>query len=203
MLMVNKVHLALLALICGTLAGHTPGAAVELPGGKAAYVIRGQDIRDVFGEFGRNNRIEVELTAGVQGRITFDEGELLPQQFLDKLTAAFDLDWFSDGRRLYISATHERTSRALPLAGVSLATLRQTLRDAGALSPRTGLRAGKGGLVEVSGPPRFREMTSQALLALQEGRDPFAAMLAVRPTSAAIFVFRGNQLSVVRPGRSE
>ncbi|WP_342724025.1 hypothetical protein AAFG07_33805 [Bradyrhizobium sp. B097] len=113
----------------------TLGAPLTLPSTPYSYTVLDQDLATALQEFGHNRNIRVNVSTEVKGRIRGRLPELPPGEFLDRLINLYDLQWYHDGRVLYISDAHEAQSRLLILNPISFdAFKRHSMHSASQMS---------------------------------------------------------------------
>ncbi|MGY3387871.1 type II secretory pathway component GspD/PulD (secretin) [Bradyrhizobium sp. USDA 3311] len=182
------------------------GASLSLPSTPYSYTVLDQDLSAALQEFGNNLNIRVNVSAEVRGRIRGRMPDLPPREFLDRLTALYNLQWYYDGLVLYVSAAHEAQSRLIVLNPISFDAFKTALDALNISDERFIVKPAPGeGLVLASGPPRFVALVDQTLKGLvaeaQARRDPVAAERPQR--ESVLMLFRGSSSTVVRDGRPE
>ncbi|WP_245471957.1 secretin N-terminal domain-containing protein [Bradyrhizobium nanningense] len=179
-------------------------ASLSLPSAPYSYTVLDQDLSAALQEFGNNLNIRVNVSADVRGRIRGRMPDLPPREFLDRLTALYNLQWYYDGLVLYISAAHEAQSRLIVLNPISFDVLKSALDALNISDERYIVKPAPGeGLILASGPPRFVALVDQTLKGLvaeaQARRGPVAAE---RPQhESVLMLFRGSSSTVFRDGR--
>ncbi|MBB4189002.1 type III secretion protein C [Sinorhizobium terangae] len=179
----------------------TLGAPLPLPSTPYRYTVLDQELSDALQEFGDNLNIRVNVSAEVKGRIRGRMPDLPAGEFLDRLTALYDLQWYYDGLVLYVSAAKEAQTRMLALPTRRFDAFEATL-DALNISDERYLVKPANGIVMVSGPPRFValvEQTFDGVVAEAEAK-PHATKM---PPESVLQLFRGSSAMIVRNGRPE
>lgn len=163
------------------------------PSARSASTAIGAALR----EFARHHSLTLNLSGEVKGRI---RGRLPPGdalEFLDRLATLHGFEWYFDGSVLHVTAASERQSRTITFRGQSEDALK-TLASLGVTDERWRVTVGsdqRTGIV--SGPPRFVAQVmdvlgSQVLVAPAQPAAPRKTNLVV--------IYRGSQVSTVRPG---
>ncbi|UFW92086.1 nodulation protein NolW (plasmid) [Bradyrhizobium barranii] len=182
------------------------GASLSLPPTPYSYTVLDQDLSAALQEFGNNLNIRVNVSTEVRGRIRGRMPDLPPREFLDRLTALYNLQWYYDGLVLYISAAHEAQSRLIVLNPISFDAFKTALDALNISDERYIAKPAPGeGLVLASGPPRFVALMDQTLNGLvaeaQARRNHLAAEKPQR--ESVLMLFRGSSSVVTRDGRPE
>jgi type III secretion protein C len=176
-----------------------PGVAarLELPNVPYDYVVLDQDVAAALREFARHHALTLNLSPEVKGRI---RGRLPPgnaREFLDRLGTLHGFEWYFDGSVLHVTAVSERTSRTVAFRGRPEEALRN-LESLGITDERWRVQVGSDGRTGmVSGPPRFIAKVTEALGSQVEAAAPQPA--APRKPNLVV-IYRGSQVSTVRPG---
>ncbi|MFK4535311.1 type II secretory pathway component GspD/PulD (secretin) [Bradyrhizobium ottawaense] len=183
----------------------TSAASLSLPPAPYSYTVLDQDLAAALQEFGNNLNIRVNVSADVRGRIRGRMPDLPPREFLDRLTALYNLQWYYDGLVLYISAAQEAQSRLIVLNPISFDALKAALDALNISDERYIVKPAPGeGLILASGPPRFVALVDQTLKGLvaeaQARRSPAAER---SQHESVLMLFRGSSSTVFRDGRPE
>ncbi|WP_407185407.1 nodulation protein NolW [Bradyrhizobium centrosematis] len=202
---ISKTILCLGVFACIRITG-SAAASLSLPSTPYTYTVLDQDLSAALQEFGNNLNIRINVSAEVRGRIRGRMPELPPQEFLDRLTALYNLQWYYDGLVLYISAAHEAQSRLIVLSPISFDTFKSALDTLNISDQRYIMKPAPGeGLILASGPPRFVALVDQTLKGLvaeaQARRGPVVAEKPQR--ESVLMLFRGSSSTVFRDGRPE
>ncbi|RXH38022.1 nodulation protein NolW [Bradyrhizobium nanningense] len=181
-------------------------APLSLPSTPYRYTVLDQDLSAALQEFGNNLNIRVNVSTEVRGRIRGGMPDLPPREFLDRLTALYNLQWYYDGLVLYISAAHEAQSQLIVLSPISFDAFKSALDALNISDQRYIMKPAPGeGLILASGPPRFVALVDQTLKGLvaeaQARRGPVAADRPQR--ESVLMLFRGSSSTVFRDGRPE
>ncbi|SMX56473.1 RhcC1 protein [Bradyrhizobium sp. ORS 285] len=182
------------------------GASLSLPSGPYSYTVLDQDLSATLQEFGNNLNVRISVSAEVKGRVRGRLPDLPPQDFLDRLTALYNLHWYYDGLVLYVSAAHETQSRLLALGPIGFDALKSALDALNISDQRYIVKPAPGdGLVLASGPPRFVALVDQTLKGLvaaaQVRRSPVSAERI--QGESVLMLFRGSSSTVLRDGQLE
>ncbi|OPY96033.1 nodulation protein NolW [Bradyrhizobium sacchari] len=180
-------------------------ASLSLPSAPYSYTVLDQDLSAALQEFGNNLNIRVNVSADVRGRIRGRMPDLPPREFLDRLTALYNLQWYYDGLVLYISAAHEAQSRLIVLNPISFDALKSALDALNISDERYIVKPAPGeGLILASGPPRFVALVDQTLKGLMAEAQARRSPVAVeRSHESILMLFRGSSSTVFRNGRPE
>ena len=141
------------------------------------------------------------------GAVSGQFGPSPPRQFLDEITQKNGLIWAYDGTTIYVYRSDEIKSEILPVRGVPLQEIVDTLRELGIWSSQYPIRVlGERRLLYVTGPPRYIEVVSQFATQIQQQAAKQASVeivMEVYPLQYAwaddqTFTLAGNQ--VIVPG---
>lgn len=202
---------AALAALSLPLAPKRPeAAALKLPATPYRYTVIDQDLPAALQELGSNLAIKVNVSPEVKGRIQGRMPEGSAQEFLDRLAANYNLEWYYDGSVLYITSARESRTQLLVLSPIPFDRLKAALDALEIGDARFPIRPAPGkAVVMVSGPPRYVTLVEQTLAGLvaEEQARPKpaaeAAKAAPPPKVTTLTVFRGGQMTVFRDGRPE
>ena len=188
----------LLAIGC---AGNPAAAAkLELPRVPYNYVVLDQEVGAALREFARHHGLALNLSPDVKGRI---KGRLPPgdaREFLDRLATINGLECYFDGSVLHVTAASERQVRMVTFLGRPDDAL-STLASLGVTDEKWRVSVGADGRTGiVSGPPRF---VSQAIDVLGAQVRVAAPSPDAPSRSKLVVIYRGGQVSTVRPGHVE
>lgn len=136
--------------------GGVDGGPSAWAGNGYPYLIVDQSLRDVLQEFGRNVRVDIQVSDRLKGRVNRFQHDDTAQAFLDELASLHGFDWFFDGRRLHVSSRDEAFDKAWSVKPAVEKELRVALERAGADDPRYPVSFdGDRGMARLSGPPAF------------------------------------------------
>ena len=79
------------------------------------YSVVSENVQDVLRNFGYNAEVRVMVAPGVTGVVQGRSGDGTARQFLDDVTKANDLDWYSDGTVVYVSSSSDEQTAIVPL----------------------------------------------------------------------------------------
>jgi len=128
------------------------------------YTVVDQDVHEAVSELGRNLKIGVDVSEGVEGRIRGPWSSSTVEDFMDRIAGQLDIEWFFDGHRLHVSSTSESVRRLLPLGGVQPETWQASLEKMGISSDRFPITIDPGqDMALVSGPPKYVALIAQSL----------------------------------------
>lgn len=201
---------AWLALSMPLAPGPAEAAALKLPTTPYRYTVIDQDLPAALQELGSNLAIKVNVSPEVKGRIQGRMPEGTAQEFLDRLAANYNLEWYYDGSVLYLTSARESRTQLLVLSPIPFDRLKGALDALEISDARFPLRPAPGrAVVMVSGPPRYVTLVEQTLAGLvaeeQARPKPLAeaAKAPPPPKVTTLTVFRGGQMTVFRDGRPE
>ena len=128
------------------------------------YTIIDQDVRHAAAELGRNLGVGVDLSDEVEGRLRGPWTSATVGDFLDRVAADLDAEWFFDGRRFQVSSASETVSRVLPLGGIEAEAWQSSLEKLGLRNERFPITIDPDQNVAlVSGPPKYVSLIIEAL----------------------------------------
>ncbi|MGF3025701.1 secretin N-terminal domain-containing protein [Methylobacterium aquaticum] len=204
---------ALAALSMPLAAGRIEAASLKLPTTPYRYTVIDQDLPAALQELGSNLAVKVNVSPEVKGRIQGRMPEGTAQEFLDRLAATYNLEWYFDGSVLSITSARENRTQLLVLSPIPFDRLKGALDALEISDPRFPMRPAPGkGVVMVSGPPRYVALVEQTLAGLvaeEQARPKPAAEAAKAPLPSpppkvtTLTVYRGGQMTVFRDGRPE
>lgn len=164
-----------------------------------------ENIRAVLEDFAGNYSLPIVLSSAVSGSLQGKIGPVTPVQFLDYLGNVHGLMWYFDGHTLFVYNGGESIQRILNLNHLATSELKQTLQQIGIWDERFYWKEqANEGLVFVSGPPRYVELTNETAMILdnKEGERRMSD-LVVRTFELKYawavdksFNFRGQELTV-------
>ena len=201
---------AVLAALSLPLAVERPeAAALKMPTTPYRYTVIDQDLPAALQELGSNLAIKVNVSPEVKGRIQGRMPEGTAQEFLERVAANYNLEWYYDGSVLYVTSARENRTQLLVLSPIGFDRLKSALDALQISDARFPIRPAPGnGVVMVSGPPRYVALVEQTLAGLvaeeQARPKPSAeAPKVTAPKVTTLTVFRGGQMTVFRDGRPE
>lgn len=198
-----------LAVLSGPLSpSRSEAATLKMPSTPYSYTVIDQDLGAALQEFGSNLKVKVNLSPEVKGRIQGRLPEGTAQDFLDRLAANYNLEWYYDGSVLYVTSARENRTQLLVLSPITYDRLKAALDALDIADARFPIRPAPGkGVVMVSGPPRYVALVEQTLAGLvaeEQARPKTAAEAKIQPPKVTtLTVFRGGQMTVFRDGRPE
>lgn len=166
--MFRRPLLFALALACVPVTGFAADA-VWL-GERYNIVVRDQDVRDVFRQFGSLVGVPVVISEQVDARATARFENATGEQIMEAIATEYGLDWRFDGRRIEVSSNSEQVSRILDMGGVLRSDLIGALDELGSYEPRFPISAVDGELGFIVGPPRYVAIVEVVLAELVEKR---------------------------------
>jgi type III secretion protein C len=136
--------------------GRAEGGRSAWAGDGYPYLVVDQSLRDVLQEFGRNVRVDIQVSDRLKGRVNRFQHNDTAQAFLDELASLHGFDWFFDGRRLHVSSGDEAFDRTWSVKPTVEKELRAALERAGADDLRYPVSFDPDrGMARLSGPPAF------------------------------------------------
>ncbi|HVJ68599.1 MAG TPA: type III secretion system outer membrane ring subunit SctC, partial [Caulifigura sp.] len=175
--------------------------------GQLSHVAKSEPIGDLLREFASDQAIPIVISDKVTGTISGQFGPAPPRQFLDEITQRNGLIWAYDGTTIYVYRSDEIKSEILPVRGVPLQEIVDTLRQLGIWSSQYPIRIlGERRLMYVTGPPRYIQVVSELATKIQQQAAKQASVeivMEVFPLQYAwaddqSFTMGGNQ--VIVPG---
>ncbi|MDE1461004.1 type III secretion system outer membrane ring subunit SctC [Spartinivicinus poritis] len=173
-----------------------------------SYVARGQSLGEILTSFASSYSIPVVISEAVDDTVNGELKQDTPIAFLDYLAKVYNLTWYFDGHILYIYKTNETKSKLIKLTSFLDANqLKRYLDKLGIWDRRFNWRViPSKDLVYVAGPPRYVELVSETVAALEKkivNQQQDQMVVEVFPLKYAWAVdreysFRGKQ--VVMPG---
>ncbi|WP_273912840.1 type III secretion system outer membrane ring subunit SctC [Pseudomonas fontis] len=130
---------------------------------------RGESLRDVLVNFSANYQSAVVVSDKIDDQVNSSFDLKDPQSFLTLISALYSLVWYYDGAVLYVFKSTEMQTRLIRLGQVKESQVRQALQAGGNWEVNFPWRPDPGGqLVYVSAPPRYLDMVSQTVQALEQ-----------------------------------
>ncbi len=175
--------------------------------GELSHVANSELIGDLLREFANDQSLPIVISEKVQGTVSGQFGPAPPRQFLDEVTSKNGLIWAWDGSTIYVYRSDEIRSEILPIRGVPLQEVIDTLRELGVWSSQFPIRVlGERRLLYVTGPPRYIDVVNQLATKIQQQAARQASVevvMEVFPLQYAwaddqTFTLAGNQ--VIVPG---
>ncbi|MCX4024662.1 type III secretion system outer membrane ring subunit SctC [Endozoicomonas sp. SM1973] len=173
-----------------------------------SYVARGQSLGEILTSFASSYSIPVVISEAVDDTVNGELKQDTPIAFLDYLAKVYNLTWYFDGHILYIYKTNETKSKLIKLTSfLDASQLKRYLDKLGIWDRRFNWRViPSKDLVYVAGPPRYVELVSETVAALEKkivNQQQDQMVVEVFPLKYAWAVdreysFRGKQ--VVMPG---
>ena len=155
------------------------------------YSVVSENVQDVLRNFGYNAEVRVMVAPGVTGVVQGRSGDGTARQFLDDVTKANDLDWYSDGTVVYVSSSSDEQTAIVPLNGFSFDVMKKELEEQKLFDVKFRMSKQIGGdAAIVSGPPSFVAVMKEAI----EARVGNAKAPA-RDVSRELVILRGSQSS--------
>ncbi|WP_295540823.1 DUF4124 domain-containing protein [uncultured Thiohalocapsa sp.] len=161
----------LLCVVSGT-------AAAEPPWRPEPYAVHCDDeaLHALLRGFAASQGLPLDIAAAVpQHRISGTFPPRAPRQFLETLTALFDLGWFYDGSRLHVFPLTDVAGEIVALNRVPSGRLEQALAAIGVGGHIRWRSLGGDGTVYLSGPALFRTLAKRTIDTLN---DELAAVAA-------------------------
>lgn len=158
------------------------------------YSVTSESVHDALVNFGYNSDVRIMVSPHVSGTIQGRRGTGTAGQFLDEITKANDLDWYSDDTVIYVSPSSEEQTLILPLNGFPFDVLKKELEQQKLFDAKYRLSKQVGSDATIlSGPPSFVAVMKQAIESrVGNGRSP--------PVGASqdLVVLRGSQSSSMK-----
>ncbi|PTY07838.1 EscC/YscC/HrcC family type III secretion system outer membrane ring protein [Opitutaceae bacterium EW11] len=189
-----------LAFLASAVAGFA--AQNEIPWRHDSVSLRAdrQPAGQLLKSFAADQGIPLQLTDRATSSVSGEFQGLRPRAFLDALCEASELVWFWDGSRLHVDAASELQTRVVNVEAISptqaVSAFQALGFDSGPAGRGISLR-GTGGVITLSGGPRFLEIAEPLLrtLDLQE-KDRRAAADAKAAQDEEAARARDNRVEV-------
>ena len=143
--------------------------AESLPWPDATYsqYANQQPIERTLREFAKSFNLTVQVGPGVEGVVNGRFTNRTPTEFIDHLSGAYGLSWFTHAGVLYVARISDTTTRSLPVPGGATTSVHRALQELGVLDARFGWgELAEQDLVFVSGPPAYVDMIQRILASL-------------------------------------
>ncbi|MBO1322586.1 type III secretion system outer membrane ring subunit SctC [Acanthopleuribacter pedis] len=175
-------HLLLLPSLL-TLISFFPLHAAEIPWKPEKYSlqVREEALNTVLQNFCADQGIYTIISEQITGTVSGQFTQLDPADFLNRLTAAYNLIWYYDGTVLYIYHSSEMASEMLTMQFAKIDRYMMALDAVQILDQRFPIRALESeGLVYVTGPPRYVELAVQTAVGMDANAARMTALEASR-----------------------
>lgn len=137
------------------------------------YTVIDQDVQDALTELGRNLEVGVDISDEVEGRLVGPWSSSTVDDFLARTADELDIEWFFEGRRLFVSSRSESIRQLLPLNGVQPEAWKASLDKLGISNDRFPVTIDPAqDMALVSGPPKFVALVAQSLPAAKAASAP-------------------------------
>ncbi|MCQ8239621.1 hypothetical protein [Rhizosaccharibacter radicis] len=158
------------------------------------YSVVSENVHDALTNFGYNLGVRVMVSPHVAGVVQGRRADGSARQFLDDVTRANDLDWYSDGTVIYVSPSSEEQTAVVPLNGFSFDVMKKELEQQKLFDDRFRMTKQIGdGAAILSGPPSFVAVMKQAIEArVGNGIE------SIPGASQDLVVLRGSQSSSMK-----
>ncbi len=174
------------AIAAYAIASHVVGTPaygydVKWPVGSYQYLVIDQDVRDVLQEYGHNLGIPVKVSGEIkEQRVVGPLPAENAQAFLKTLCGTYGLLWYYDGTTLHFSSESELKNELINLGRFLRSDMVvNRLERIGAADARYSIRGtADAHVLSVSGPPAFRSMVRQEVIALAKAAE--GGVLVVR-----------------------
>ncbi len=158
------------------------------------YSVVSENVSDVLKNFGYNADVRVMVAPGVKGIVQGRSGDGTARQFLDDITRANDLDWYSDGTVVYVSPSSDEQTAIVPLNGFPFDVMKKELDEQKLFDVKFRMSKQIGGdAAIVSGPPSFVAVMKEAIEARVGNMTAPAGSVA-----RELVILRGSQSSSIR-----
>lgn len=152
---------ALAALHCAMFAGAANAAAPKWQDAPMHYAARSSSLPDVLKDVLAAGGIAADVGRDVRGTVNgvFDE---TPGSLFMKLTEAYGLVWYFDGRAMHVTTAADVRSRVIPFAPMTRGAVTSLLRSLELDGPNASIRYSDTS-IRVSGPSRFVDAVADAV----------------------------------------
>ena len=139
------------------------------------YVAQDKRLAEVLQEFAASQNITAVADKAIDEKVSVSFKHH-PDDVLRLLTSNYGLIWYYDGRILYFYKASDAVSRVVRLQNISIARLKASVRRLGIEDVRYPLVYDDAeSTVMVSGPKRYAETVTSALLTLDQGKTASGA----------------------------
>ena len=167
------------------------GVPSRVPWKTTEYTLMAREmpLRDALMSFGTSQGLAVIMSKDVTGFVSGDFKQLPPGQFLDQLTALYNLSWYYDGSAIYVCTGSETVTMLLDLKYMKAADVQAMLKELGVEDERYPLKTTSDSeLVMVAGPPRY----VQLVVELVEKADILQEKRAYSEVETRVFMLRNT-----------
>lgn len=205
--MVQRLVSGAIALLI--LASAAARAPAQLPTQSQLYRYQAvnRDLTDVLRGFAADQRLNLVLAPGIEGRTVSEEVEMHPTEFLDYITGKYGLVWYYDGTSLYIYLGDQLETKAFPLRFTTPTRVIEVMKSLRAYSDRYPFRIlEQENVILAVAPPRMLEMVDFVIYTLESKETATAsaqisiAVFPLRYASAADQTFDFEESSMIIPG---
>lgn len=152
MIRFNKLITAALGLLI-TLASTCVSASPKWSTEPFSYFAENAELTDVLRSFASTENIPIKFSENVQGTVNGRFHQMAPAKFFDHLLKAYNLDWYYNGKVLYVYRSDEIETDLINLNFFSAQRFRDTLDQLGVLDERFVFKTLEDeGIVFISGP---------------------------------------------------
>jgi type III secretion protein C len=168
---------------CTTHAGEPPWRNAPMH-----YFARNSQLSDVLKDVASAGGLSVDIARSVKGTVngTFDEP---PANVFAKLTEAYGLAWYFDGRTLHVSAGSDIKTRTIPFAPMKREAVSGLLRSLDLDDPHLPVRYSDT-TAKATGPSRFVDSIADAI---EKARQQAAVETPFDQTQIRVFRLRYAQ----------
>lgn len=161
--------LCMVATVAALLGGPSCAQASPPPWTDApySYYANNESLPTVLRNFAASFSLSMELSPEVSGSVNGKFNANSPTEFLDRLSGAYGLHWFTHAGTLFISRTSEMSTRSISSGSSSIAAVREALTSLGLLDNRFGWgELPEQGVALVSGPPAYVKLIESTMATL-------------------------------------
>ncbi|MFH0787899.1 MAG: type III secretion system outer membrane ring subunit SctC [Pseudomonadota bacterium] len=144
--------------------GTTTLEARPIPWGNQKYsrISYREDLSGLLRDFLASQQIPCVLSSRVNGVVGGEFKDYLPEKFFNQIVKTNGLTWYYDGGILYLYRADELGTAIINLENLSGEELKKRLAGLGVLDERFSWQVSQdGGLVYISGPPRYAELVTK------------------------------------------
>jgi type II secretory pathway component GspD/PulD (secretin) len=148
----NSLFTATLGVLI-TLASISVSASPRWSTEPFSYFAENAELTDVLRSFASTENIPIKFSENVQGTVNGRFHQMAPAKFFDHLLKAYNLDWYYDGKILYVYQSEEIETDLINLNFFPVQRFRETLDQLGVLDSRFVFKTLEDeGIVFMSGP---------------------------------------------------
>ena len=159
-----RTILLIVALLGGAVAFAAGPAGVNWRVPTYSLTARAMGVREALETFGVAEGVPFVLSDAVQGSFSGNFRDVEAGEFLDRLTTMHNLTWYYDGASVFVSGANETVTTLIDLRYMKAGEVVAMLKELGVEDARFPIKTAQdGGLIMVSGPPRYVMLVSEMI----------------------------------------